>query len=487
MAVVLNAAITLPLAAMLNLWQDEAYTLHTTSGTIAHAFTQALAFEQNAPLYFVVLTIWRAIDGSLFFGRIFSILCISATLLLVPALCARYLPGVKQGLVTLVIALNPVTVWAALDLRAYAAIILASTLLLLVFHSAFLAPGGKVRAWTLAYGALVAISLYTQYYLGFLVAALGVTLAVRAPRMLPRYLLAALAAFATLAPVAVQIPGQIRNFQGGFGAPDSPRVAILSILDILGHYVLPIHAFGRALGIALIVAIIAALVYVFARYFTPRADPLILLVTGAGILIAGCALYVEGVHLLNRHLVAFFVPAMLSTFAVLSYLREPINRTAQRTWASLSIVLSVITLFATYASLAKPGDWIRATSFIAQHEATGEPIAIFEAEQALPFEYYYRGANEVVPIPSAIDFRSYDVRRFIIHDADQVARSLPSSRKIWLVTAGECTAANVDFGCDIVERYVAQHYRERVYASFHGSEVRLLERRSDSAGRLIGR
>ena len=102
----------LPLAYVLNVWQDEAYTLHTTSGTLAYAFHESIGFEQNAPLYFLLLTLWRHIDGSVFFLRLFSVLCCAGTIVLTPALARRYLPRIDPIFPTLAVACNPFFIWA---------------------------------------------------------------------------------------------------------------------------------------------------------------------------------------------------------------------------------------------------------------------------------------------------------------------------------------------------------------------------------------
>jgi hypothetical protein len=60
---------------------------------------------------------------------------------------------------------------------------------------------------------------------------------------------------------------------------------------------------------------------------------------------------------------------------------------------------------------------------------------------------------------------------------------IPPARRLWLITAGECTSANVQFGCATLERFLSQRYAVKSDTSFYGSRVRLLERRNPiSAG-----
>src|SRR5262245_29992571 len=71
----LHLVITLQLAYYLHVWVDEASTLHTTANCFSFSLEAALRDENQSPLYFVLLSLGRMIDGSIFWTRIFSVLC----------------------------------------------------------------------------------------------------------------------------------------------------------------------------------------------------------------------------------------------------------------------------------------------------------------------------------------------------------------------------------------------------------------------------
>ena len=64
--------ITIPLAYELNVWVDEASTLYNTEHGFIHTFQNVFHTEKQAPLYFILLSLWRDIDASVFFARLFS-------------------------------------------------------------------------------------------------------------------------------------------------------------------------------------------------------------------------------------------------------------------------------------------------------------------------------------------------------------------------------------------------------------------------------
>ncbi len=471
-ALVANLAVTLPLAYFLNIWQDEAYTLQTTSHTLAYAFHQSLAFEQSAPLYFMFLTLWRHLGDGIFFLRLPSVLSIAFAVALVPELVRRYLPAIDPGIVTLVAAWNPFAIWAALEMRPYALIILLSALLLLTFFDAFLARTPS-KGSLFAYGICCILALYTQYYLAFLIAAQALTLLTYRRQAIGRYALCAAAAALAFAPMLAIVPRQVHNFKSAY-TPPTFFGAFKVLFGILARYLLPLPIPHAKVAYLVLAVVGIATAVAMHRNFRVPDNAAILLITAWAFTFFAVVTYAAGVHVLDRHAASLYLPSTLSVFAAFTFLNQSSLRRAAIAWSCLALAVSTVALGKTYAPLAKPGDWIRATAYLAAHERPHEPILVFEAENALPLAYYYRGPNRIVAIPAGVDFRRYDVTRFVIHDEAELQRVVPPAQRIWLVTAGECASANIQFGCATLERFVAQHYRVESDSAFFDSRVRLL-------------
>ena len=140
-------------------------------------------------------------------------------------------------------------------MRVYALVVLVSALLLLAFYDAF-AKKPPSAASAIGYAACVAIALYTQYYLAFLIAAQGITVAIYYRRLLLRYAIAAAAGALAFVPMLAVIPGQVQNFKDGFAAP-SPAHAAAGLAGILLRYVLPLPVLHSKLFYVAIVAVVA--------------------------------------------------------------------------------------------------------------------------------------------------------------------------------------------------------------------------------------
>jgi hypothetical protein len=479
-AVAINLAITLPLAYLLNVWQDDAYTLNTTGRDLSYALHQAIFFEQNAPLYFLLMTVWRHINDSYFFARLFSVLCAAATIYLIPKIARRYVPNVSPAWITFSIALNPFLIWAALEIRLYAFVILISALLLVTFYDAFIAQARSPRA-AIAYGTICVVALYTQYYLAFLILAQGFVLLVEHRRALVTYFCVGLAVAVAFLPMAFVLPAQLANFRGSFAVPTTPLQPAKVLAEILLRYVLPLETFAHyriLYGAAIAAALLCAVLLFRVRQ---RANMTLPIMTLACFVIFSLAIYASKEHVLNRHAAMLFVPVVLSVYAVFGLLREPARTRGVAIWTALVILCSVATLFNVYRPMAKPGDWARVTSYIAGQEHPNQPIVIFQAENEVPFAYYYRGPNKIIAVPAAVDFGAYNVDRFVLRDEAQVSTALSQAPgqhdSVWLITAGECSSLNINFGCDTLEHFVAHNYIVDSERDFFGAKVRLLRRK----------
>ena len=70
------ASFLLILCYKLSIWEDEAYSLHTTAYSLSEVIGLSYNFEGQPPAYFIILALWRKIDDGIFFARLLSVLFI---------------------------------------------------------------------------------------------------------------------------------------------------------------------------------------------------------------------------------------------------------------------------------------------------------------------------------------------------------------------------------------------------------------------------
>lgn len=475
-----HAALAVFLAVRLNIWIDEAYTLETTSSGVARAARQALRFELQPPLYFLLLGAWRYLGDSLFVARLFSVACSTLTLVATAGLCRKLWKDVSPAWIVAPLAFNPFLIWAAVEIRVYAFVILLAALLLRLFYESYLATPAA-RMARIAYVVTALAALYTQYFLGFLLVANAAALAVcgrwRALRTLVASMLLVGLAVSPLFFLAsrqvTEHSATVRQFLDWRGTAGVIGWSVRQLLLPLEWTNL--ESWGSALWLLLAFAAAAGLAWRRGPGSLAAALPLWVL-TATGVLAFVLVLKLLGPDLLeSRHLASLLVPAMLSGFALA---HAAWRRRGVIVWALILLCADGGALLARYSTLAKPGDWQRVAAFIMERERPGQGLAVFVASSALPLSHYYHGQNAIAPIPRAEEFDTYDVRDYALDNPVEVKNVLTpagdSAREWWLITHGTTPYLVVDFQPEILEDYVARHYAVELDQQISDTRIRLL-------------
>jgi len=411
-------------------WLDEGFSVALSAGPLWYIVQQSFTKEPNPPLYFLLLHLWRLPAGSSEFAIRF--LSVAPSALAVPLLyiLGRRLAGHRAGIVAAALgAVNPYLVWLAQEARMY-----SWALLWTVLGAYFLLRAlqtGASRDWWL-FAAANVLAVYTHLYAVFVVAAEGVYVLVcchaegRAKHLLrprwemPRSTLSMTTLLAAALPIVLFVPwfvsitayaGETSTWRGFIGIWDMLRVLAINFasqahlpgnLDNWFALLLALAALAGAVmarqrrkGLLLLWLLLPiAAVYVLSfkeplfspRYFIVVLPPLLLL-AGAG-------------------LAALPLPATLPALAVLA---------AGSVWA--------VERGNTVPSYAKE-DYRLAASYIAARSTPQDAIALVANYILYPFQYYFHGPGQVVPLDVGPD-----------SDLDPLLTPLTQHDHIWLVEA----------------------------------------------------
>ncbi len=483
----LNLCITIPLCATLNVIIDEAYSLDTTGKDIGYALHQALNYELQPPLYFILLNLWRNLNHSIFFARLFSIICMTITIYCVSKLAQKLLNKIYPNwLVVAVFAFNPFTIWAALEIRLYAFLILLSALLWLAFYDGYFASTPKIRP-RLLYIFLSIAALYTQYFSGFFLVANGaVLLFLRRWQDLRNYLANMAVVGFCFIPMLGVIPHQFSDHTSSIKQYSSLVDSLRGLFRRLGYYGLPISWLPPAFREhwLLYVIITSVLLMIVIKYRASISQTHVFIWVSTFVVftlfvIVRMRLSQELIE--PRHTAILFLPSIFSIAAVMSLIEEKHRRKITIAWAITLILLGTGSLYSSYKPLAKYGDYIRVAEYIMSEEKPNQPIVIFNAEAKIALRNYYAGKNPLVAIPKDEDFKSYDPQNFVFRDEKDLFSSLaviPNDfTKIWVVNNYLCKFLDVDYGCDLFEESLQKYYSVETRREFYGAEVRLMRRK----------
>lgn len=487
----LHLIVTITLAINLNIWVDEAYSLEASELNLAHAIDRANSGYQP-PLYFCILTLWRNFNHSIFFARFFSVVCIALTLYIVAKLAQKIFPDIHPAWVVATVAFNPFTIWAAVEIRAYAFILLLSALLLLNFFDGYLCEHPKTisRRWYVIFSIL---GLYAHYYIAFLLIANGFLLLVfRRWQTLRWYILEqCLLVGLCFAPMLWVISGQVQ--------PDelNPKTvtgnlliaSVRFIYQTFFTWVLPTEAWGlydlqRILRLISFITLVGLLTK-NRKYIQFNQKTAIWIITAFLFI---CFLFIRnqvGTNVTGlKHLVIAFIPAILSFFYLLALAQNiKMKKIIVRGGSLLVLFSSLISLSIHYKPMAKHGDFIRVANYIMHQEKTGQPILVYNPEIAWPFRYYYSGLNSLAILPNELDLSLFfDVNQFIITDEQVILDALEqvsaNHESLWLILDTRYYhRANFPESYDLLEHFLDKYYEVKKTKIFYDSEVRYLQKK----------
>jgi hypothetical protein len=497
--VAIHLAITLPLAYLVNIWADEASSLYTSGPGIVAAVQGAIANERQAPLYFAILAAWRTADQSIFFARFLSIVFSTGAIILFANLTFGSFAKRTAIAISCFFALHPFLIWASTEIRVYSLVLLLSIALINQFEKTFPEGFNAENALTfkgqLSFVAFAVISLYTNYYLGFLLPGFLFVLVLRREwKRVPRYIflmaVVAILCLPLLYIIASQVSMNTVGFQQDRPVLDGVRFIwhhILTFLlpaEIFPDEVSSFAALARLeiVRIALIgLAVVAALRW--RRISMRTCSYAVITFVIAGLFLTSYLIVGEN-YVAIRHASVLFVPLILlfasgSSDVITTDLARPFLRWAFAAMAAIVVgTFFAYSIFTLYPDLKKRGDWEQVAAFVQSNEKAGDAILVFTTYDALAFKAYYMGPERVLPDKNYFDFELEDkfgspnsMNRRIEFAISEIPKA---SERLWLVESEKCITTDA---CAPLENYVQANYTVTDQKDFYRERVRLLTRK----------
>ena len=480
LAIVLHICITLPLSANLNIWVDEAYTMNTTDGSLLSTINKSINHEMQPPAYFVVMNLWRRLSSSVFFARLFSVICTALTIYVVARMSKIFFPSLHKGWLTLSVALNPFLIWAAVEMRLYALLVLLSSLVLLTFYNGFISEVRSQRM-KICFVLLSILSLYTQYYSLFLLIALFVSfLILKRGAMFRSLITPYIIILLCSLPLACIMFSQLRGHTEGLPINNS-----LSAYLFIGARILrypfrldrtPTLVWTFAYGALCLLLLVIILKY--HRNSTFRTIFIVQVTFYVALMFLSLINIVGSEFITIRHTAILFIPAMLTIFSI--FYLVPVALRKGVVCVLFIVMLSINTgyLILEYKPMAKMGDFKRIADFIKTNESQGQTVFVYNVEGVLPLAHYYTGRNTIVPLPASADTKKYNLNSWVLKDENEIIESLKENNAgdhIWLVTwRMEAPHMGVYFHPEILNEFIEKHCLIVKTRDFYDAKAQLL-------------
>jgi ribosomal protein S24E len=298
--------------------------------------------------------------------------------------------------------LNPFTVWAALEIRLYALLILLTLSSVYFFFQGFYLRKNQYKIWFVIIGIL---GVYTQYYFVFLLVALSILLFVsKGWRSFFNYCLWALMIAVIFSPNFIFIKDQMSMHEetqlqyawySRIGSISSSPLQFLFSLNELNLQL----SFRWT---ALLCSCILFLILLFKQYREFKKEYTVdfilicqLFVPILALLVIFNSLYsLSDLFYTQRYLTILF-PFICLMFPLLSVQNNFIK-------VLLYLVISVIYIFLLAFIYSPPyikgPDVIKATHYIQKNELPAEPVIFRDKSLVLVFKHYYHGDNKLIPL-----------------------------------------------------------------------------------------
>lgn len=457
----------------LNIWIDEIYTLDTTSYNIKGVIKQSYDFEAQPPLYFALLSIWRNLNSSIFFARLFSAISVFSAAFVFSKLVKLISGKACSKWYIVLFLLNPFTVWAASEIRLYAFLLLLSFSSIYFFFRFYIENKNKY----LVFFVLIGIAgIYTQYLYVFLLSSLGISVLIfKGWKLFLKFSL-------------FLVPAVVLFFQSLLFTSNPMKLAYvasfnISFIDrllgvfhapqdlIMSAHQLPIN---RMLRWGVILTIIFLTLYAFSKWYKKNGivnklyiERINIILISASLLVLFVAVFFAytGIDYTHRYLAIGF-PFLISVFLLFD-----IFSISKKSIVFSGIVLVyTVCLISKYQSPVKDFDAKSLAGYLKNLENKEEPIMFYEKVMVLPLKYYFKENNPIIALPESVKFDSTYFSKF--KDTVQLRQSLERintpSRTYLLITNRNETHFINDADIKLLNNYLPEHYNITLDTLFYG-------------------
>lgn len=409
---------------------DEAYSAEVAALSIPDLLEFAAADDFHPPLYYIFLHYWRRLGTEERLLRLPSVAFSVAAIVVLYDLTRR-IAGEESGLLAgLILALSPLHIYHAQDIRMYALLLLLATLSL--WFAVRLVVGDTRRLMWVGYVVITTLALYTHY--GAFILVVGQNLAIAALFALRRVRFVWQWVASQLIILAGYLPWLL-IFLSRFSQTGTEDVAAVSSLGIVHQYAFVLSAFASYLlpmgtpALKAILAGIFALVALIGVISLRRTLPAATLLASSSFVALAVVGAVFGWRTLNATGGHIFMPRPLLAVSVAYYVlvASALIRMRPRVLAGFVLLLLVAANIYSYPQLyygvQRAGPWREVARDVAANLQTGDGIVFVSGFWARPFDFYF--STHGTPVPS--------VRYHGLGFLQEVTNLAGNSRRIWLL------------------------------------------------------
>ena len=461
----------------MNIWEDEAYSLITTSKGLAGVIRDSYHFEGQPPVYFILLSLWRLIYPGVFFSRLLSFLFIVFSAFIFYRIIQLVSDKEASKWLVTIFLLNPFTIWAILEIRGYSLIIFLSTLSI-YFFIRYVIDNRKDHFCYFLFICL--IGLYTQYFFAFLIAAIALTYLIfrgwRAFFTLCLYLI----------PVIILFLPNLYYLYGNLAMAhsDNPDYSMMQRITLPFNSVQNIVLGMNLIPYATVLRWSTRLIFIFLVSFSYlnlfrnrkiqsnsnfQKINAVLILSSFIVIFFTFYLVITGIKFNDRYFAVVFPIFML--FLIIFNNFPTILRNI--IYGTISIFFIVL-LFYKYSNPIKTYDYQAVANYIDKIERPNEAILLNSRTISVPFEYYYKGSSYIVPLPDTFKLNK-DGFQVLIRSTFELKLLIGDIKSKSLLFINDNLidySANLKLTADIMDKCINENYTITLDTLFFGQSNR---------------
>jgi hypothetical protein len=476
---IIYGLILIYLCKEINVWEDEVYSLNTSSYNLKTVISQSYNFEGQPPVYFILLALWRTINSGVFFARFLSLIFIGLSAYLIYRIVALFSEIGNARWLVVIFLLNPFTVWAALEIRTYALLIFLSSISLFFFLKYYLYNKSKYQYYFLV---VCLIGLYTQYFFSFLMIALSVSLLIfKGWKAFIRQCVYFIPLILLFIPSLYFITKNLEIAQSA--RSDYALVQRISVVLhtpqnlILALQIESLNVVIRwGIKVAFTLIVLIGYIKIYRKWKRENGNGLkfitgILLSIEILVLLYCFFNAYTGIWYDDRYMAIAF-PFFILIFTLIgtytSLLRSII-------FGTFSIYFLYLLLF-TYIPPVKNYDYKSLANYIGKIENQNEPILCYSDLLSLPLGYYYKGRNILAPLPEAPSFDENYIKS--ISDTTNLKKLIEKKYGIsnsYLLISDDMriNSMNLNMNRKMVDEYLNANYKLTLDTIYYGRSKNL--------------
>ncbi|MDD1443953.1 glycosyltransferase family 39 protein [Dolichospermum sp. ST_sed3] len=463
------------LSFQLGLSYDEPFSLYTTGNKLSKVISLSYNFEGQPPVYFIILSLWRKINDSIFFARLLSIIFTFLSALILDRFIRLIFDKSYYKWIVVLFLINPYTVSASVNIRLYSLLILLTLLYTYIFYLIYFHKKSNYKIILVLIGVL---GVYTQYYFTFLIISLSILLLFSKNwSCFLNYVLLSFSIAIIFLPNFIFIVDQYLMHVETIDDStfyDKARFIITGI----GSFFVPINheTYKLPLGWTLRIIFVILFIISYAKIFIINKKNQIqdfknlnyLLIISLFLSITLILVYSVSNLFFLVHYLTIAYPFYILLFLVFGNFDWKRRNIIYFVYVTYFLFFNITTYKPPYT---KSFDYDSAASYVQRIEFSKEPILIHSKMFAIGFNYYYKGKNPIISIPE-LKF-NHDFYRDNLKDTTEFEQSINNitigKHSFLLVTGSDIGSLHrKELTNEMIDNYLNNNYNISVDTIING-------------------